>query len=128
MYDSDDAAATKVRRFQKLETDRSNFDALWEDVAAVVLPRFRYTFTAGGGPQTKGDKRNQEMYDATAAIAAERFASVVESLITPRNQKWHRLAASDEALNKDREVRLWFDQVTALLFRYRYAPRANFAS
>src|SRR3546814_19804187 len=29
---------------------------------------------------------------------------------------------------KDRQVRLWFEEATRLLFKYRYAPKANFSS
>ena len=52
----------------------------------------------------------------------------MESMLTPRNQKWHRLKASDDALNKDRDTKLWFEQATNLLFKARYAPKANYAS
>ena len=118
----------KLRAFSALESDRGNFESYWEDTARVVLPRYRDSFMSSPANQSKGDKRYFEMYDATASIAAERFASVVESLITPRNQRWHRLVATDTRLRNDRDTKLWFDEVTDILFQWRYSPRANFAS
>lgn len=80
------------------------------------------------GSSTKGDKRNEFVFDSTASIALNRFASILDSLLTPRNQTWHRLTVSDRFLAKDRSVKLYFEEVNHILFRYRYSPKANFAS
>lgn len=77
---------------------------------------------------TKGEKRGGHVYDSTAAIALNRFSAILDSLLTPRNQTWHRLMPSDPYLNKDRQVRLWFEEANKILFKHRYAPKANFAS
>ena len=55
------------------------------------------------------------MFDSTAALGLERFAAAMESMLTPRNQKWHRLQASNPILNKDRETKLWFEEATNIL-------------
>jgi hypothetical protein len=52
----------------------------------------------------------------------------MESILTPRNQQWHRLKPTDPYLMKDRETQLWFEQSNELLFKYRYSPSANYAS
>ena len=71
---------------------------------------------------------NEELYDATGALALTRFAAAMESMLTPRNSQWHSLQPSDPALKKRRNVQLWFEELTQMLFKYRYAPAANFAS
>jgi hypothetical protein len=68
------------------------------------------------------------MFDSTASAALTKFGAILDSLLTPRNQTWHRLIASDPSLNKNRSVRLWFEDVNRLLLKFRYAPKANFAA
>ena len=111
-------------RFARLKNDRAVWESHWEEIAERVLPRSRI-FT---GELTAGDKRTSKLYDATAALACERFASAVESLLTPRGARWHQLRSTNPMLNKDHQVRLWFDQVTSIMFAYRYSPKSFFSS
>ena len=112
------------KRFSRMKNMRGTWESHWEEISERVLPRSS-EFT---GTRTNGDKRTEKLYDATSALALERFAAAVESLLTPRGAKWHTLRASDPGLNEDPEVAAWFDSVERILFHYRYAPRANFAS
>lgn len=108
-------------------SDRGIWESHWEEIAQVVLPSYSGSFTGNGESQTPGSKRTQYLYDSTAPIALPRFAAVMESMLTPRGSKWHGLEPEDPALLKDRATRLWMDEVNDLLFRYRYAPSANFS-
>lgn len=113
-----------IRRQQKLETDRAVFEQHWREIAERILPRADY-FRVNRQP---GDKHTEKIFDATANLALERFAAAMESMLTPRTQKWHKLKCTIPELNEDQSVKAWLDQVTMLLFNVRYAPRANFAS
>ena len=124
----DKIAQEVVKRYERLKGDRGTWEEHWEEVADRVLPRYSETFQTPDSGITRGEKRTEKMFDSTAALALERFAAVMESMLVPRNQKWHRLTPSDPALMKDRQARLWFEQATETLFKYRYAPRANYAS
>jgi hypothetical protein len=75
-----------------------------------------------------GEKHTEKVFDATAGLALERFAAAMESMLTPRTQRWHKLRVPDEGLNEDYEIREYLDAVTGMLFDARYSPRANFAS
>jgi hypothetical protein len=126
---NDGKAGEIIRRQERAASKRGNWESHWEEIAKRVLPRQSDTFTTRGtNSSMQGEKKTDEMYDATAAFALERFASAFEGMLTPRNQKWHRLRASDPSLNRDPEVLRWFDDATNLLFQYRYAPKANYAS
>jgi Bacteriophage head to tail connecting protein len=125
MTDSPDTRASDLlRRFQWLEGSRGIFEQHWRDIALRILPRSDYFRTI----RPQGDKHTEFVFDATANLALERFAAAMESMLTPRTQKWHRLKAVDEELNDDPEVQDWLDQVTNILFAVRYAPKGNFAS
>lgn len=120
-----DARAEEIiRRQERMAGDRATWEQHWREIARLVLPR-QSDFNQS---QTPGAKRTEFMYDATAALALERFAAAMESMLTPRTGRWHRLTTDDEALDEDPDVRAWLDDVTEALFAARYSPRANFAS
>ncbi len=120
----DSRADALIRRHQELAATRATWENHWREIAERILPR-QDSF------QTKwseGAKRNEKIFDSTAPIALERFAAAMESMLTPRAQRWHRLRASDQTLNDADGVRDWFRQVEDILFAARYSPRANYAS
>lgn len=123
----DDVAASIVQEYEKLASDRMVWESHWEEIAQRMLPSSSRLFT-GKGFRQPGEKRNEFVIDSTAVLALTKFGAILDSLLTPRNQKWHKLRASNQALNRDRQVSLWFDSVNETLFKYRYAPKANFAS
>lgn len=123
-----DIASSIIRDYQRLSGDRGNWESHWLEIAERIIPAHRNMFQSEAALSSKGEKRTELIFDSTAQIALNRFSAILDSLLTPRNQTWHRILASDAYLNKDRTVRLWFDEVNRILFKYRYTPKANFAS
>lgn len=124
---SEKIASDTIRKFMQLNSARSIFAAQWDEVAALIRPEQRNTFMFGNY-NTPGEKKTQQQIDATGMMALERFGAILDSLLTPRNQKWHLLEPSDPYLKKDRRSRLWFEEVSNILFKMRYNPLANFSS
>lgn len=116
-----------IREFSEMQQWRAVFAAHWEEVAELILPTSRNTFYYGSW-NFPGQKKTDRQVDSTGALALSRFVAILDSLLTPRNMMWHSLQASNEYVMKDRGVRLWFEQVTKLLFKYRYHPNANFSA
>ena len=116
-----------VQRFNELRGARGVWEGHWEEIAARVIPSYWHSFRSRA-QQTPGEKRTQQMYDATAALALPKFAAAMESMLTPRSTRWHRLVPSDKFLMNNRNVRLWLDDLNDTLFDYRYSPKANYAS
>ena len=113
-----------VNELSKLQAKRSNWDSTWEEVADFVLPRQSNFNTK----RTPGENRNDRIYDSTGPLALERFAAALESMLTPRAQKWHRLQPSDPALLKSANVKMWYEEVNGITWRARYRPYGNYAS
>lgn len=128
--DADENAVRVIREYDVAAGLRANWESSWEQIARRVLPQYATQFASQNriAPGTTGQQLMEEMVDATGALALTRFTAAMESMLTPRNSTWHYLKPSDPALMKDRTVRLWFEEVTRLLFQYRYAPKANYAS
>lgn len=113
-----------LKRFHDLETSRVNWDTHWQEIAELIWPSaadFRVK-------REKGGKRSTNIYDSTGAVALEKFAAVMESLLTPRAQKWHRLKPSNPELAEDNEVKAWFEELTQRLFDVRNSPEGNYYS
>lgn len=126
MYGVEDKAAEICRLYELEKGNRGNWESHWNEIAQRFYPNAADYFTSGD--RTSGAKRQQEIYDSTGAVALNRFAAILDSLLTPRNQTWHRLVPGNPELSKDRTARLWFEDTNKLLFKYRYSPNANFAS
>lgn len=118
-----------IKRFEQLVSERGTWESHWDEIADRVLPRYSdIMVNSNPATNTKGEKRTEKMFDATAALGLEKFASVMTSMLTPANSKWHNLVATNPTLQKDRQVQLWFEDTNNRLLKYRNAPSANYAS
>lgn len=116
-----------LRRFEQAKTARAPYEPRWQEIAERILPRHGGAFFQNT-MQAKGHNKNRRMLDVSGAKALERFGAIMEGMLTPRMQRWHRLRVSNKDLNKVRRVQLYFDEVTDILFSERYAARSNFAT
>lgn len=123
----DRQAEEVISEFKEISGKRTNWESHWQEVAERMLPSFADTFNTFN-TTTPGRKNTEHIFDSTAQVALKRFAAILDSLLTPRNATWHRLIPDDPDIARDRQTRLWFEEVNRLLFRYRYAPKANFTS
>lgn len=110
-------------RYKSLKGSRGNWEAHWEEIAERVLPRQRGFL----GERTDGEKRSEKIFDSRPQIALDRSAAVMDSMLTPRQSKWHNLRTTDESLNRQFAVQDWFYQVNNILHSARNSPKANFA-
>ena len=69
-----------LRKLAELEGRRYNWDSHWSEVAELVWPAADEFLTS----RTPGEKRSATIFDATAALALEKFAAAMESMLTPR--------------------------------------------
>ncbi|HVP57324.1 MAG TPA: portal protein [bacterium] len=115
-----------VRDYLTLSSGRFTWESQWEEVANLVWPDYRSTIRSNA-VWTPGIKKTELQFDVTAARALSKFGAILDSLLTPKNSIWHSLVPQDESLKKNRDLMLWLEQVNKTIFKYRYAPRANFA-
>ena len=122
---ADERSRHLVAAAKALKNDRSTFEDHWQDIADVFRPQ---AFPFKGEQPRPGEKRTSKMYDAAPPLALERFAAVLEALLSPRNQVWSKLVTTDDDLQDDVEVQRYLDSVNRVLFRVRYRPASNMAS
>jgi hypothetical protein len=118
-----------MREFGELVAQRALFAGQWEEAALLLLPTSRNTFQFGSF-NWQGQKKTDRQVDMSGGLALSRFCAIADSLCTPRNMTYDGLAADGpdaDKLMSVREVRLYFEQITKILFSYRYAQIGNFA-
>lgn len=129
MIDQDQNAQDVCTEQEAASALRGNYESTWEQIARRVLPAYATQFVGQNRTsQMPGIQHTEEMVDSTAALALTRFAAAMESMLTPSSSTWHTIVPSDLTLMKDRDTRIWCEDVTRLLFKLRYAAAANFAS
>lgn len=126
--EDDDLANRLINDYEYLYGLRTNWVSHWTEIAQRIFPMESWLFQNFSQLTTQGDKRNFEVYDSTGILALQRFGAILDSLLTPRDQFWHNIRPSDDYLLKDKATRLWYQKANSVLFEYRYAPTANFAS
>ena len=120
-----EASSAHKRRFEHLRGNRGCEEAHWREVSQFVYPEADDFFT-DSTTRTKGERRHTRIYDSTAMLSLQKFASLVESLVVPRNSRWHNMVMNDATVMRNKEAQQWLADTTATLFRHRYDPRANF--
>lgn len=110
----------------QLERERREWEPLWRDVSTYIDPN---SDDFGAEAERKqGQKKGEKVFDNTAIMARDRLAAAHESMLTPRNAKWHGFKSSDAQLNEMEEVQEAFEVFRDRTFAARYSPRANFTS
>jgi hypothetical protein len=123
---ADSRADQILSEHARMTTQRQTFDDHRREIAERVIPRKNEFKRGGTAPDiNKGEKRTEKMFDSTPALALDRFAAAVQSLVSPTGQQWHKLKASDEDLRENLGVQRYLDELNKRLFAARYA--ANFA-
>ena len=116
-----------LEEFAQQNLWRNTTASHWEEIAELIDPASRNTFyygTYNWPGQTKTDRQ----VDATGMVALGRFAAILDSLLTPRNQIWHQLASDSPDVMADRAARLWYEQATRIMFTQRYDAIGNFTA
>src|SRR5437868_12237468 len=96
----DDVAQRLIKTYEFLFVNRGNWESHWQEIAERIYPAQSRLFQNRLQNMTAGEKRNENVFDSTGSIGLSRFASILDSLLTPQNSQWHGLRASNKSLNK----------------------------
>ena len=113
-----------IKQQAQLSEIRTNWEFWWNLIAQRVMPS-QATFQT---ESPEGIKRMERLFTGKPVTNNERFAAVLDDLLTPRTQVWAALMPQDEAMAEDQDVKVYLERLNNLLFSLRYRPAANFAS
>ena len=96
-----------IKRYSALEMQRSPYIGMWQDLSDYIM--------GGRGRFLQDDqlkvRRNENLYNEIAKIAANTLASGMQSGITSPARPWFELTTPDPELAEYGSVKTWLDQV-----------------
>jgi len=108
------------RRYKTLQSQRSNWEKHWQELADYMLPR-KADITK---KRTQGDKRTELIYDGTAIHAVELLASSLHGMLTSPSTPWFSMRYRDPALQQNDEANEWLELCMDQM--YQAFNRSNF--
>jgi hypothetical protein len=108
------------RRYKTLQTQRSNWEKHWQELADYMLPR-KADITK---KRTQGDKRTELIYDGTAVHAVELLSSSLHGMLTSPSTPWFSMRYRDPALQNNDAANEWLELCMDQM--YKAFNRSNF--
>ena len=101
-----------LQRYEKAKAHRQNFVDLFEECYEYALPQ-RESFYY----ETAGQRRDDKIFDETAVVGVQEFASRLQSGLVPNFARWADLAAGSEIRTEERDqIDNDLDEVTEYVF------------
>ena len=113
-----------VQRKKELTSSRGTFDSHWQEIGELMYPdHANFTYT----PES-GAKRMQLVYDSVAIHSNQLLASGLFSLITSSASPWFHITPTDVNLKNVREIAIYLDTVSKIMYNEINNPMAGFAT
>lgn len=95
-----------IKKFDRLKSNRANWDTHWREIADYVMPRKEHVF----GFQTKGDKKREKIFDSTGPHSLELLASALGGMLTNPATTWFELTTGVPSIDQQDDVRFWLQE------------------
>lgn len=93
-----------IQRFDRLTSDRAEFDERWQKIRAYQRPGAAPFF---GSDEGRGHENRGLVYDNTAEEAADMAAAGIGGLLTGQSIDWHTWEWQDDDLKDDHDAKAW---------------------
>lgn len=108
--------------YAKLVSDKSSILPVWQEIGEYIYPALqdfnRYI--------SRGEKRGRPIFDQTAELSNDTFASSLMGLIANPSTKWLNYQLSDTRLMQDRSVQMFLDEAQTKALSVFNNPRGKF--
>jgi hypothetical protein len=101
-----------VKRFQAAKKQRSTWQTHLRECYEYALPQ-RNTMTQF----SRGQKKNEDIYDSTAVVGTQKFASRLQATLIPPWREWSMLVPGSEIPEDEHEkIQPVLDDITKIIF------------
>lgn len=100
---ADPKAVALIKRFKKMQSNRVNWEAYWEELARFFVPQKNNIY----GSRMSGQKLENMLYDSESVHSVELLASALHGMLTNPSLNWFGLSSGDEKLDEIKSVRQW---------------------
>ena len=113
-------AAELKNNLARLMDKRSTWESHWQECADFMQPRKAEI----NKERQRGDKRNIQIFDATAIHALELLAASLHGMLTSSANRWFQLRYKENVLNESDEAKEWLEDSIDKM--YLAFARSNF--
>lgn len=111
MMNEEDKVTNLLKLFERAKNLRANWTSYWQEIAKYVQPMKNNPY----GYRAKGEKRGDELLDATGIHSNELLASALHSMLTNPSVPWFGITTGDEGLDNNDDARMWLSDSTRVM-------------
>ena len=115
-----DLTKNLLKRFDKLSSQRQNWETHWQEVADYMMPRKADVTKL----RSRGDKRTELIFDSSPLQAVELLAASLHGMLTNPSTPWFSLRFKSEEVSEEDEAKEWLESATETM--YTAFNRSNF--
>src|SRR5210317_130643 len=101
-----------LSRFDRLKTQRQNWESHWQEVADYMQPR-KADVTKS---RSKGDKRTELIFDGSPLQSVELLSASLHGMLTNPSTPWFSLKFKDEGMEGEDEAKAWLESATEVMY------------
>ena len=109
-----------LKRFDRLKSNRQNWESHWQEVADYMQPRKADVTKT----RSKGDKRTELVFDSSPMQSVELLAASLHGMLTNPATPWFSLKFKGADLENDDDAKAWLEEATEVM--YTAFNRSNF--
>ena len=107
-----DLAKQLLKRFDRLKSNRQNWESHWQEVADYMQPRKADVTKT----RSKGDKRTELIFDSSPLQAVELLASSLHGMLTNPSTTWFSLRFKGGEFEDNDEAKAWLEDATEVMY------------
>ena len=107
-----DLAKNLLKRYDRLKSQRQNWESHWQEVADYMMPR-KADVTKS---RSKGDKRTELIFDSSPLQAVELLAASLHGMLTNPSTPWFSLRFKENDIENEDEAKEWLESATETMY------------
>jgi len=115
-----DLTKALMKRFDRLSSQRQNWETHWQEVADYMMPRKADVTKT----RSRGDKRTELIFDSSPLQAVELLSASLHGMLTNPSTPWFSLRFKEEDMDFEDEAKEWLESATDTM--YTAFNRSNF--
>jgi len=101
-----------LSRFDRLKSQRQNWESHWQEVADYMQPRKADVTKT----RSKGDKRTELIFDSSPLQSVELLSASLHGMLTNPSTPWFSLKFKSEGMEGEDEAKEWLESATEVMY------------
>ena len=107
-----DKAKNLLKRYDRLKSQRQNWESHWQEVADYMQPRKADVTKT----RSKGDKRTELIFDGSPLQSVELLAASLHGMLTNPSTPWFSLRFKQNDMENEDEAKEWLEDATEVMY------------